>query len=50
MLEPDFAEAVYGPAGRELVLPGRVAEKVLDALQRPNHYRGHRRGGPPPPC
>ena len=39
MLEPDFAEAVYGPAGRELVLHGRVAEKVLDALQRPHHYR-----------
>ena len=38
MLEPDFAEAVYGPAGRELVLQGRVAEKVLDALQRPDHY------------
>jgi hypothetical protein len=39
MLEPDFAEEVYGPAGRELTLPGRVAEKVLDALQRPDHYR-----------
>lgn len=40
MLEPELAEAVYGPAGRELTLPGRVAEKVLDALQRPDHYRG----------
>jgi hypothetical protein len=40
MLEPDLAEAVYGPAGRELTLPGRVAEKLLDALQRPDHYRG----------
>jgi len=39
MLEPDLAEAVYGPAGRELTLPGRVAEKLLDALQRPNHYQ-----------
>jgi hypothetical protein len=39
MLEPDFAEDIYGPAGRELVLQGRVAEKVLDALQRPDHYR-----------
>ena len=48
MLEPDFAEAVYGPAGRELTLPGRVAEKVLDALQRPDHYRRDRRGRPPP--
>ncbi len=39
MLEPDFAEEVYGPAGRELTLLGRVAEKVLDALHRPDHYR-----------
>ncbi len=39
MLDGDHAEAVYGPAGRELTLPGRVAEKVLDALQRPDHYR-----------
>jgi hypothetical protein len=40
MLEPDFAEEVYGPAGRELALPGRVAERILDALRRPDHYRG----------
>ena len=40
MLDSDLAEAVYGPAGRELTLPGRVAEKILDALQRPDHYRG----------
>jgi len=40
MLEPDFAEEVYGPAARELTLPGRVAEKLLDALQRPDYYRG----------
>jgi hypothetical protein len=39
MLEPDLAESVYGPAARELTLPGRVAEKVLDALRRPEHYR-----------
>jgi hypothetical protein len=39
MLEDDLAEAVYGPAGRELTLPGRVAEKILDALRRPDHYR-----------
>jgi hypothetical protein len=36
----DLAEAVYGPAGRELTLPGRVADKILDALRRPEHYRG----------
>jgi len=40
MLDNDLAEAVYGPAGRELTLPGRVADKITDALQRPDHYRG----------
>jgi hypothetical protein len=39
MLKDDLAEAVYGPAGRELTLPGRAAEKILDALRRPHHYR-----------
>ena len=39
MLDPDFAEEIYGPAGRELTLTGRVAEKILDALQRPDYYR-----------
>jgi hypothetical protein len=39
MLEPEFAEAVYGPAGRELTLVGRVAEKILDALHRPHYYQ-----------
>jgi hypothetical protein len=38
MLKDDLAEAVYGPAGRELTLPGRVAEKILDVLERPAHY------------
>lgn len=40
MLDEDLAVAVYGPAARELVLPGRVAERLLDALRRPDHYRG----------
>ena len=40
MLDADFVEAVYGPAARELTLSGRVAEKLLDALRRPDHYRG----------
>jgi hypothetical protein len=39
MLDPDFAEEIYGPAGRELTLTGRVAEKILDALQRPKYYQ-----------
>jgi hypothetical protein len=40
MLDEDLAELVYGPAGRELTLPGRVTDKLLDALRRPAHYRG----------
>jgi hypothetical protein len=40
MLDADHAAAVYGPAARELTLPGRVEEKLLDALERPEHYRG----------
>jgi hypothetical protein len=39
MLSNDLAEAVYGPAGRELTLPGRAADKILDALRRPDYYR-----------
>jgi len=39
MLDTDLAVAVFGPAARELTLPGRVAEKLLDALQRPAYYR-----------
>jgi len=39
MLEENHAIAVYGPAARELTLRGRVAEKISDALRRPDHYR-----------
>ena len=39
MLDGDLAEAVYGPAARELVLKGRVVERLLDALRRPEHYQ-----------
>lgn len=39
MLDEDVALAVYGPHARELLLRGRVAEKLVDALQRPDHYR-----------
>ena len=38
MLDTDLAVAVYGPAARELTLPGRVADKMLDALRRPDYY------------
>lgn len=40
MLDPDHAEAVYGPAARELTLPGRVGEKIADALSNEDRYRG----------
>jgi hypothetical protein len=39
MLDTALAVAVYGPAARELTLPGRVADRVLDALRRPTYYR-----------
>lgn len=39
MLDPDHAEEVYGSAARELTLPGRVAEKIADALANEDHYR-----------
>lgn len=39
MLDEDHAEEVYGPAARELTLPGRAGEKILDALENPGKYR-----------
>ncbi len=39
MLDPDHAESVYGPTGRQLVLGDPVADKLLDVLHRPNEYR-----------
>ena len=39
MLDEDLAVSVYGPQARELLLRGRVAEKLVDALERPDHYR-----------
>jgi hypothetical protein len=40
MIDADHAEAVYGPAARALVLSGQIGDKLLDALHRPQHYRG----------
>jgi hypothetical protein len=40
MLDEDLAVAVYGPAARELILAGCAAERLLDALRRPDYYRG----------
>ena len=39
MLDEDVALAVYGPAAKELLLRGQAAEKLIDALARPDHYR-----------
>jgi hypothetical protein len=39
MLDPDQLESVYGPAGRELALHERIAEKLLDVLNQPRKYR-----------
>ncbi len=48
MLDPDHAESVYGPAGRELALYDDIGAKLLEALSRPRKYldlvqevRGH---------
>jgi hypothetical protein len=40
VLDPDHAESIYGPRGRELTLdvPDEVADKILDALARPSYY------------
>lgn len=39
MLEPDHAEKVYGPAGRELTLHDKIDDKLLDVLDQPQKYR-----------
>ncbi len=41
LLDPELAEVVYGPAGRELTLDGTIEKKLLDALDRPAKYREH---------
>lgn len=39
MLDQDIALQVYGPAAHELMLRENIADKVIDALERPGHYR-----------
>lgn len=42
LIDEDHAEAVYGKTGRELALTGgpeQIADKIADALARPDHYR-----------
>jgi len=38
MLDPDDAESVYGPAGRQLALNDDIGARLLDALSRPQKY------------
>ena len=39
MLDPEHAESVYGPGGRELALQGDIPGKLLDVLHRPKKYQ-----------
>ncbi len=39
MLDPDHAESVYGPAGRELALSDGIGDKLLDTLNQPEKYQ-----------
>jgi hypothetical protein len=39
MLDPDHAESVYGPAGKDVALHNGIENKLLDALQRPVKYK-----------
>ena len=39
LIDPDHAEAVYGPAGRELAWDDGRADRLLDVLTRPERYR-----------
>jgi len=39
MLDPDHAEMVYGPAGRELALCNGIGAKLVDVLSQPKKFR-----------
>jgi hypothetical protein len=39
MLDPDHAELIYGPGGRQLALYQGIPEKLLDVLNEPEKYR-----------
>jgi hypothetical protein len=39
MIDPDHAEMVYGPAGRELALSNCISEKLVDVLSCQKKYR-----------
>jgi hypothetical protein len=39
MIDPDHAELVYGPAGRELALAGGISDKLVHTLSCPGRYK-----------
>jgi hypothetical protein len=39
MLEPEHAERIYGPSGRDLALHGDIGSKLIDVLERPKKYQ-----------
>jgi len=39
MLDPDHAELIYGPGGRQLALYNGIPEKLLEVLNEPEKYR-----------
>jgi len=38
MIEPEHAERIYGPSGRDLVLHDDIASKLVDVLEQPKKY------------
>lgn len=40
LIGPELAQSVYGPAGRDLTLNGQVEQRLLAALETPEHFRG----------
>jgi hypothetical protein len=38
LVAPELAESVYGPFGRDLALRGQVEQRLLGALECPEHY------------
>jgi hypothetical protein len=39
MIEPEHAQRIYGPAGKELVLQGDIGGKLIDVLEHPKRYQ-----------
>jgi hypothetical protein len=38
MMEPEHAQRIYGPSGKELVLHGDIGGKLIDVLKHPSRY------------